>query len=234
MKIIMSLLLLIMSMQGYADLISLDDSAFGVGSITRDTDTGLDWLDVTATRDLSYDDVAAQMSVGGSYEGWRYATVTEFDTLIKNFGYIPIESECRREEITFCDSGLVGDNHLIEQMLKMLGDNNDVDDDVNNSLRDTDDNGAGTSYFILIDDLNEWHDHFLSVGLIADGEYIYRDTGQFYNDFGDFVESSSGPIGSSSHGSYYGSALVRVPEPSTFTLLALGLLGLVLRRKKAV
>lgn len=48
---------------------------------TRDTVTGLDWLDLTATRGFSYDDVASQMGSGQMYEGWRFASraeVTQF------------------------------------------------------------------------------------------------------------------------------------------------------------
>ena len=45
-----------------------------LGTITRDTDAGLDWLDVTESRGLSYNDVTAQLGAGGTYDGWRYDT----------------------------------------------------------------------------------------------------------------------------------------------------------------
>jgi hypothetical protein len=46
-----------------------------LGTITRDTDTGLDWLDVSATANLSYNQVVASALVQS--EGWRYATEAE-------------------------------------------------------------------------------------------------------------------------------------------------------------
>lgn len=56
-----------------------------LGTITRDTDTGLEWLDVTQTTNLSYDYVSSQLGAGGAYEGWLYATGAQVNTLIANF-----------------------------------------------------------------------------------------------------------------------------------------------------
>ncbi len=41
---------------------------------TYTTVNGVDWLDLTATADMSYNDVTAQFGSGGSLEGWQYAT----------------------------------------------------------------------------------------------------------------------------------------------------------------
>ena len=84
---------LTLSLSAYADIQSID-SPFGPNTITRDTVTGLDWLDLTVTRGLSYEQVTAQMGPGGTYEGWRYATVAELDQLIANFGYVAVEPSC--------------------------------------------------------------------------------------------------------------------------------------------
>ena len=51
------------------------------GKYTTDTITGLDWLDLTETRGLSFDDVSSQLGIGQRYEGWRFASraeVTQF------------------------------------------------------------------------------------------------------------------------------------------------------------
>ena len=51
------------------------------GNYTTDTHTGLDWLDLTETRGLSFDDVNSQMGIGQKYDGWRFASradVTQF------------------------------------------------------------------------------------------------------------------------------------------------------------
>ena len=54
------------------------DSEFGPDTITFDTATGLEWLDLTVTYMRSTDWVEAEMAPGGWLHGWRYATRTEF------------------------------------------------------------------------------------------------------------------------------------------------------------
>jgi hypothetical protein len=56
------------------------------GDFTTDTDTGLDWLDLTKTSNRSYDDISSKLGVGQEFEGWRYATQAEVQTLWKNMG----------------------------------------------------------------------------------------------------------------------------------------------------
>jgi len=59
-----------------AALIAVDLFTAGDGLITRDTETGLDWLDLTATLNLSYNDIEAD--VGGWISlGIRHATGSE-------------------------------------------------------------------------------------------------------------------------------------------------------------
>ena len=54
-----------------------------LGDFTRITTTGLDWLNVTETQDLSYDEVV----VGSFYSlGWRHATVPEWCDLVQGLG----------------------------------------------------------------------------------------------------------------------------------------------------
>ncbi len=48
---------------------SANAAIIDLGNITRDTGTGLDWLNVTESRNLSYNQVTAQMGIGGAYEG---------------------------------------------------------------------------------------------------------------------------------------------------------------------
>lgn len=48
----------------WATLIEVDLISAGDGLVSRDTLTGLDWLDLTATTDLSYDQVEADA------DGW--------------------------------------------------------------------------------------------------------------------------------------------------------------------
>ena len=78
-----------------AALISIDDPMFGVGSLTRDTETGIDWLDPTFTTDNPgvvnatgrlTADILANLGVGGDFEGFRLATAVEFAEFLTNAG----------------------------------------------------------------------------------------------------------------------------------------------------
>ncbi|WP_417534567.1 DUF4214 domain-containing protein [Marinobacterium stanieri] len=57
-----------------------------MGDITRDTTTGLDWLDLTITRGRSYNDISSNLGTGQEFDGWRYATDAEVQQLWKNLG----------------------------------------------------------------------------------------------------------------------------------------------------
>ena len=69
-----------------AVLLSQDDSVFGVDSITLDSATGLEWLDLTFTDGRSYIDVSSNFGPGGDFEGYRYATQSEVEALFINAG----------------------------------------------------------------------------------------------------------------------------------------------------
>lgn len=56
------------------------------GVYTSDTASGLDWLDLTETRGLSYFDVVSNIENGGSFSGWRYATIEELSAVTQQFG----------------------------------------------------------------------------------------------------------------------------------------------------
>ncbi|MEO0425190.1 MAG: hypothetical protein AAF184_22835 [Pseudomonadota bacterium] len=76
----------------HADLVS-EDSEFGTDTITLDTDTGLSWLDWSVTLGQSFDEVTAQLGPGGTYEGFRFATNAEVETLWGNGGIVDITTE---------------------------------------------------------------------------------------------------------------------------------------------
>jgi len=56
------------------------------GMYTTDTDSGFDWLDLTATSNRSYNDISSQLGVGGEFEGWRYASMTQVAGFFDAFG----------------------------------------------------------------------------------------------------------------------------------------------------
>lgn len=71
-----------------AALVSTDDVAFGAGAITLDTTTGLEWLDLTVSTDLSFNFVSSQFGVGGQFFGFRYAINSEIGSLWNDAGIL--------------------------------------------------------------------------------------------------------------------------------------------------
>jgi len=69
-----------------AALIPTSDAIFGNNSITRDTTTGLEWLDITFSVNQSYNFVSTQFASGGAFAGFRHATDNEVETLFINAG----------------------------------------------------------------------------------------------------------------------------------------------------
>jgi hypothetical protein len=88
-KKILVLLGLALSVSANAAIVSIDDAKFGAGAVTRDTGTGLDWLDLTQTSGLSQAYVAGQLGAAGNYAGWRFATKPETGGLLTALG-IPV------------------------------------------------------------------------------------------------------------------------------------------------
>lgn len=58
------------------------------GKITSDTETGVDWLDLTETSGLSYDYVSSQLVSGGRFEGWSFASREQINTFFSNAGFV--------------------------------------------------------------------------------------------------------------------------------------------------
>jgi hypothetical protein len=54
------------------------------GSYTTDTISGLDWYDLTQTTNRSYTDVSGKLGTGEEFEGWQYATGSQFVQLVNN------------------------------------------------------------------------------------------------------------------------------------------------------
>jgi hypothetical protein len=69
-----------------AVLQSVNDPVHGPGSITTDTDTGLEWLDLTNSYDQTFLYVASQFGPGGAYEGFRHARSVEVKLYFQHAG----------------------------------------------------------------------------------------------------------------------------------------------------
>lgn len=84
-----SILAAIFSSPVNATLIETDYQAAGDKLLTQDSVTNLQWLDLTSTLSISYSDMLNQLGPGGLYEGFRYATVNDIDTLQVDAGLFP-------------------------------------------------------------------------------------------------------------------------------------------------
>lgn len=74
-----------------ATLVAADLVVRGDGLITRDLKTGYEWLDLTTTVGLSYDDIVANVG-GWASRGFRVATTSQVETLFGDAGIeLPLE-----------------------------------------------------------------------------------------------------------------------------------------------
>jgi len=217
--------LLLFSSQAFGAIIDL-------GDYTRDTATGLDWLDLTKTRGLSFDEVSTELDFGGKYYGHRYANTAEFDQLITNFDYVAINNNCQYGLIN-CDVSIDTDNPIVEHMIRLLGDTYDAYLDFRNDGRDIAPNGAGAVDGLLADTPLTNDVNYAGYGYIYDDESFLRFDQSNYIDSADHVSAANNPMHKSSTSEVTGSFLVRpspVPLPASFWLFASGLISLRLFR----
>jgi hypothetical protein len=81
---------------------------------TTDSLSGLDWLDVTRSENRSFDDISNQLESGGEFDGWRYATTDEFNTMVSDYtDDTYIYSEFGRNHY---------ENGIIDTLVSLLGD----------------------------------------------------------------------------------------------------------------
>lgn len=187
------------------------------GSYVSDLDSGLDWLKLTATVNRTYDDISANLGTGQEFEGWQYATRTQFadllwDNGIYESGYPPRPNKEKNPPIKNFNYLLSGNSFTVKDFILLFGN---------------------------IDPYPNPRDGTRSVGLLADvagGNFGYA---KLYSYYGSPVEDNklSYGVGVPSSGptmqtlmSAYGSYLVRptvTPIPTTAWLFGSGLLGLL-------
>lgn len=80
--------LLVLPLQPSAALVERDLFVSGDGSITRDTQTGLDWLDLARTSRLGFQDILSGAG-GWSDRGFRHATGGEVCGLFSSYAIAP-------------------------------------------------------------------------------------------------------------------------------------------------
>ena len=82
-------LLLFMAAPAQAELVNADWRVAGDKLLTRDTETGLEWLNIEQTYRRSRADVDQLFGIDREFEGFRFARLDEYQTLLKNAG-IPL------------------------------------------------------------------------------------------------------------------------------------------------
>ena len=86
-----------------AELITRDWLAEGDGLITYDSEGMKEWLDITVTKTMSFDDVTNELSSGGRFAGFRYATASDLISLWESVGIqlgtIPNPPPSNREKV---------------------------------------------------------------------------------------------------------------------------------------
>lgn len=220
--------LLLFATTSNAAIISVSDSIFGADSVTRDTVSDLEWLDVTLSINRSYNDVSSQFGSGGDFEGWRYATGIEFATLWDNIlGNNPSKSLNQVQ--------LPGDDESLDPYIQMLGDTYEADwinrfgtnqhayygkafgDYNTSSWGIIADNSTATQYFTA------WaHDGSESIPGYQDftwANYSGVTATETFGNIGSWLVRASTPS-------------VSVPEPSIIALFGAGLIGLGIARRK--
>lgn len=184
------------------------------GTYFHDTTTGLYWLKLTESRNVSYDDMKDQFGFGQPFWGWRHAQLEELEYLIEAdpYGIPPAGTNCQWGN--YC--GSVFRQEKLENLIRLFGDTYDAYLDESNSNTDVSPTGKGSTDGYLGErgdptGTNYWN-HVYNVQ-IRDWEFVDRATGDPTEDFQDriVVGATNTPNGGSAVGHY----LVRTTDPAT-------------------
>lgn len=181
------------------------------GSYLTDTSSNLDWLDVTETFGKSYDYVNSQFGVVGLYAGWRYATGDEFNTLLSNF-----------TGTTITGYGVVNqETDLIDGLVLMLGNYASFANVYYAAgfISDTPQTSSNRYLAGICDNDNQNAQCMLGAGGQDVSVAHLTDVSPSYaqHNIGSFLVRA---------------AVTNVPEPTTTTLIGLGIAAMTFRRRK--
>lgn len=186
-----------------ASLIS-HGSSFGADTITLDTNTGLEWLDLPITQGLSINQVTAQLGAGGQFAGFQYAYASDLATLILDAG------------ITNGNSTDSANIAAVSNLISLLGQTFTITVDGRTS--------TGTRGFTRDHGFHGPNDN--ESGLIFIAQNSDGSTQEIANPFGfdDFIGFDS--IDSGGGNFLVRSVVTDVPEPSTWAMLLMGFAGI--------
>lgn len=197
------------------------------GSYLTDTASGLEWLDVTESINMSRNQVSSELAAGGKFFGWRYATGAEFLQLASN-----ATGQYMTNPTTYYGLPI---NITLDSLVAMLGSTLDAYylHFYGKTFNDYLGNPAYSQHYTL--------------GLLADeipNQTSAAYFGGYLNEFNrngysqDELQAHFVGFGAEFQGYNVGSFLVRttnaIPEPETLLLIGLGLGGIfAVSRKKA-
>jgi len=198
------------------------------GAYLTDTDTGLDWLDVTASQGRTFNDVSSQFGAGGDFEGWQYATGNQFNTLVSNYVGLatPITTTEKFIHVEGAIDGLV--NLLGSTIDKWYLDYFGMTYDEAKGYVE----GEGLDYTagIIIDVYNvQPLSTAYQVAMIWDYD-IGLLTSDYTRTYNSNIPDYAYNVG---WGSYLVRSSVGVPTPATLSLFAFGLFGFFAQRRRS-
>jgi len=193
------------------------------GLVTYDTQSGLEWLDLSETLGLSFNQVSAQFGAGGRYAGYRYATTLEAQNLLSDFG-LPIVAYTAYAPNTWLPN-LTRFDALLGLNVRGLGPAYAFGAETGDAL------DGGYRQFLF------GYDSAISTAMNADPADVIG--------VGDLLVSQSAGVTVGYSTSYAdrnlshflvrnGAPVAAVPEPETFALMLAGLVavGVISRRRK--